>query len=158
MTKALVIYFSKTGHTARMADAISKGIASSGVSVTRLSVDDAKIDDLVEADAILFGSPCYYGGMAAELKSFIDKSVRYHKKLSGKVGGAFSSAGMLGGGNETTVTGILNALLIHGMVVIGSSNIAHYGPVAIGDPDEKAVKECIEYGKRVGELTLKLTK
>jgi NAD(P)H dehydrogenase (quinone) len=158
MAKALVIYFSRTGHTAKMAEAIAEGITSSTVSVTMVPVEKANVDDLLEADAIVLGSPCYYGTMAAELKSFIDQSVKYHEKLSGKVGGAFSSAGMLGGGNETTVMSILNALLVHGMVVAGNSKIAHYGPVAISKPDEKALAQCVKYGERIGELTSMLTK
>jgi len=156
MTKALVIYFSKTGHTKRMAEAVSEGIASSKVSVTLNEVGSAKVDDLLAADAIVLGSPTYYGTMAAEMKAFIDSSVKLHGKLAGKVGGAFSSSGMLGGGSETTVMSLLEALLIHGMVVEGHARISHYGPVSIGAPDKRALDECVSYGKKLGELVLKL--
>ncbi len=64
---------------------------------------------------------------------------------------------MLGGGNETTVMSMLEALLIHGMIVHGHSRIAHYGPVAVGNPDAKAIEECVKYGTMIGELTVKLT-
>jgi multimeric flavodoxin WrbA len=63
------------------------------------------------------GSPTYYGTMAWELKKLLDESVKFHGKLRGKVGGAFTSSANVGGGNETTVLDILKALLIHGMVV-----------------------------------------
>jgi len=156
MAKALVIYFSRSGHTKKMAEAIAEGIGASKVSVTLVDVSKARVDDLEGADAVVLGSPTYYGTMAAEMKAFVDASVKHHGKLAGKVGGAFSSSGMLGGGNETTVISVLEALLIHGMVAVGNAKIAHYGPVAVGAPDKHALDECVAYGKRVGELTLKL--
>ena len=156
MAKALVVYFSNSGHTKRMAEAIAEGVGEAKVSVTVVEVAKAKAADLSGADAVILGSPTYYGTMAAEMKEFVDKSVSLHGKLAGKVGGAFSSSGMLGGGNETTVMSILEALLIHGMVVVGNAKIAHYGPVAVGAPDKTALDECKAYGRRIGELTLKL--
>ena len=156
MTKALVIYFSKTGHTAKMAQAVAAGFEAQRVSVTLMDVAKATNDHLQEADAIVLGSPCYYGSMAAEMKAFLDASVALHGKLAGKVGGAFASSGMLGGGNETAVLSLIEALLIHGMVVQGNARIGHYGPVAVGEPDEHALKECRTYGERLGELVTKL--
>ncbi len=63
--------------------------------------------------------------MAAEIKKFIDESVKFHGKLEGKVGGAFSSSAQIGGGNETTIMDILKTLLIHGMIIQGSSKGDH---------------------------------
>ena len=157
MAKALVIYHSKSGHTRKMAESVSEGISGTGVSVTLTEVAKAKVDDLKGADAVVLGSPCYYGCMAGELKSFLDESVSLHGKLEGKIGGAFASSGMLGGGNETTVLSMVCALMIHGMTVPGNSKIGHYGPVAIGEPDEKALKECHAYGRKIGEITKRLT-
>lgn len=156
MPKALVIYYSRSGHTAKMAEALSEGLSQAKVSVTLVEAEKAKVDDLKGADAVVVGSPCYYGSMAGQLKSFLDESVSLHGKLEGKVGGAFASSGMLGGGNETTVLSMVNALLVHGMVVPGNARIGHYGPVAVGAPDDKALKECRAYGKRIGDLTQKL--
>ena len=78
--------------------------------------------------------------------------------LKGKVGGAFSSARNVGGGNETTITDILNALLIHGMIVQGEPKGDHYGPVAINAPDERALKCCQRLGENVANLVKKLQK
>jgi NAD(P)H dehydrogenase (quinone) len=156
MPHALILYYSKTGHTKAMADAIARGFEQHKVSVTVADVSRVKVDDLATADAIILGSPCYYGSMAAEMKALLDASVKFHGKLEGKVGGAFASCGMLGGGNETTVMSLLAALLIHGMVVQGFARISHYGPVAIGAPNDQALDECLTYGKRLAELTMKL--
>lgn len=141
-----------------MAEEVAKGAQQEGCDVVVKAVEDTSVDDMRDADAVVFGSPTYYGGAAAELKSLIDRSVKYHGSLDGKVGGAFASSGMLGGGVETTVRGMLDALLIHGMVIQGSPRIAHYGPVSVGNPDEKAREECNKYGERLANLTLKLVK
>jgi NAD(P)H dehydrogenase (quinone) len=77
--------------------------------------------------------------------------------LSGKVGAAFSSAANIGGGNETTITGILEAMMIHGMIVQGTPSGDHYGAVSIGAPDSRVEKQCRELGLRVAALVKKVT-
>ncbi len=121
-----------------MAEYVREGVESEGVTAKVSPVSEVHPSDLLEPEGIIIGSPTYYGGMAAEIKSLLDQSVRYHGKLVGKVGGAFSSAANVGGGNETTVRSILDALLIHGMVIQGLVKGDHYGPVAVGAPDERA--------------------
>ena len=76
--------------------------------------------------------------------------------MKGKVGGAFSSSANIGGGNETTILDLLKALLIHGMVVQGMPNGDHYGPVAIGAPDDRAKAQCANFGRAMAELAVKL--
>ena len=156
MPKVLVIYYSRTGHTEQMAQLISEGIESEDVEVVCKKVVDTRIDDLLEADGIVMGSPTYYGSMAAELKQLIDESVEHHGKLEGKVGAAFSSSGGIGGGNETTVLDILKAMLIHGMIVQGDFRGDHYGPVAVGAPDARSSEECMRRGRWVGQLVKRL--
>ena len=154
--KILIGYYSKTGHTKKMAAAIAEGIKKENVTVEIKEVKDITIDELLDFDAILFGSPTYYGVMAAELKKLLDQSVKHHGKLTGKIGGAFSTSGMMGGGGETTILSILQALLIHGMIVIGDARMQHYGPLAIGEPDGNAIDTCHKYGQKIAELTRKV--
>ena len=156
MATILIVYYSKTGHTAQMAGAIEEGVRAEGVAAVCRKVEDARVEELLDADGIVLGSPTYYGTMAAEVKGFIDESVKYHGKLTGKVGGAFTSSGGIGGGNETTIMDMLKALLIHGMIVQGTTSGGHYGPVAIGAPDERAMKECKALGARVAQLVKQL--
>jgi NAD(P)H dehydrogenase (quinone) len=158
MTRILICYFSKTGHTKEMAATIAEGARLKGCEVVVQDVGGTAVDDLLKSDAIILGSPTYYGTMAYPVKKLLDESVEIHGKLEGKIGGAFSSSGMLGGGNETTVHSILDALLIHGMVVLGSARTAHYGPVAVGGPDDRAKDECRVYGERIAKLSLALKK
>lgn len=156
MPKILICYYSRSGHTKAMAYMIADGVRSSEVEVDVKKVADVKPSDLLKYDGIVFGSPTYYGTCAAELKSLIDKSVKYHEELQGKVGGAFASSGNVGGGNETTVIQLLQALLIHGMVIVGDPVGDHYGPVSIEKPNKRVEKDCKEYGKRIAWLVKKL--
>ncbi len=156
MARILICYYSRSGNTKKMAYLIQKGVMEEDVEVDTKDVKDVKVDDLLKYDGIVIGSPTYYGLPAAQVKELLDKSVKHHGKLQDKVGGAFSSSANVGGGNETTVVAILEALLIHGMVVCGDSKGDHYGPVSIEKPDRRAEEVCVRYGRRVAALTKKL--
>jgi NAD(P)H dehydrogenase (quinone) len=156
MPTVLIVYHSRTGNTEEMAKVVEEGVKSEGVRTVRKKVGNATLQDLLKADGIILGSPTYYGTMAAEMKAFIDRSVKYHGKLEGKVGAAFSSGGGLGGGVETTVLDLTKALLIHGMVVQGDPWSSHYGTVSIGRPNASAKKECRKLGEKVGRLVKRL--
>jgi len=158
MAKVLVVYYSRSGNTEAMARLIAEGAKAEGIEVECKKVEDTTIDDLLAVDGIVMGSPTYYGTMAAEIKKLLDDSVKYHGKLEGKVGAAFSSSGGVGGGNETTVMDITRALIIHGMIVQGEPSGDHYGPVAVGKPDERSSKECKKRGARVARLVKRLAK
>jgi len=156
MVKILVIYHSATGHTARMAELVAEGAREAGAEVVLKTVEDTKADELIEYQGIVAGTPTYYGLPSAPLKALFDDSVRFHRKLAGIAGGAFTSAGNIGGGNETTILAILQMMLIHGMVVQGTAAGDHYGPVAIGKPDERASEQCKALGQRVAKLAATL--
>jgi NAD(P)H dehydrogenase (quinone) len=146
MPKALVCYYTRSHNTEKMA----------GLPADLRKAEDVKPAELLGYDCLVFGSPTYYGTMAWPLKKLIDDSVKHHGKLRGKIGGAFTSSGNRAGGNETTVLDILKALLIHGMIVQGDPQGDHYGPAAIGKPDEKALKSCEKYAEKLAALTRKL--
>jgi len=156
LVKMLICYYSRSGNTKAMAYMIADGARKADVDVDVKKVSEVSPADLLGYDCIIFGSPTYYGTCAAELKLLIDKSVKYHGKLAGKVGGAFASCGILGGGCETTVAQLLEACLIHGMIIIGDTEGSHYGPVSVEKPNKSIEKICIDYGKRLGELTKRL--
>ncbi|UCC68899.1 MAG: NAD(P)H-dependent oxidoreductase, partial [Armatimonadota bacterium] len=104
MAKVLITYYSRSGNTEKMAQAVAAGAKEvSGMEVETRPVGEVSPDDLLAADGIIMGSPVYFGTMAAELKSLIDESVKHYGKFTGKVGGAFASSGVIGGGTETTV-------------------------------------------------------
>ena len=157
MPKVLIVYYSKSGNTKAMAGFVEQGVRQEGnIDVVCKPVEETAVEELLEADGVIIGSPTYYGGMAWQVKKFLDESIILHKKLKDKVGGAFTSSGLVGGGNETTIHGILNALLIHGMIIQGTPSGDHYGPVAITAPDKTAEKKCIDLGARVARLISRL--
>lgn len=157
MPSVLVTYYSRSGNTAKMAEAVAEGARGvAGVTVDLRPCTEVTPDELVKYDGIIMGSPVYFGSMAAELKTLIDESVKHYGQFTGKVGGAFASSGAIGGGTETTVLDILKAMLIHGMIVQGTTKGAHYGAVAFGPPDDRAVNDCRGLGRRVAELVVKL--
>ena len=68
------------------------------------------------------------------------------------MGGAFATSHNLAGGNETTVMDIIESMLVHGMIVQGTADGDHYGPVALGVPDRRAEIQCRALANRVVEL------
>jgi len=154
MAKILITYFSGSGNTKRMAEYVSEGIKKEGVESALKDIKELKADELLKYDGIIIGSPTYYGAMAYQIKELIDESVRFHGRLDGKVGAAFTSSANIGGGNETTILDILHTMLIHGMIIQGDPQGDHYGAVSIDEPNERAKKQC----KRLGERTARLVK
>ncbi len=157
MAKILVVCDSETGHTEKMAFAVAKGAKQvKGVEVEVKRASETSPKDLLEADGIILGSPTYYGLVSARLKGLIDKSVKVHGKLEGKVGAAFTNSGGTASGAETTLLSMVQALLIHGMIVQGRAKSKHYGAAAVGAPNEKDLKSCMDLGKRTASLVMKL--
>jgi len=157
MAKILVVYDSRSGNTEKMASAVADGANGvKGVNAVAKKASQTSVEDLIGADGIIMGSPTYYGLMSGKLKTLIDKSVKIHGKLDGKVGAAFTSSGGVASGAETTLLSILQAMLVHGMIVQGRSEAKHYGAAAVGTAKEEDIKSCKDLGKRVARLVMKL--
>jgi len=157
LLRALIIYDSKTGNTEKMAFMIAEGVREvDDVECVVKRVEDATLDDLIQADGIIIGSPTYYGCMSGKLKEFLDKSVEIHGKLEGKIGAAFTSSGGTATGAETTLLSILKAVLIHGMIVQGNHKDKHYGMAVVEAPGKKEEKLCRMFGRRTAELIRKI--
>ncbi len=156
MAKGIVVYYSRSGNTKEMAETIAEAMNKADVKTVCMSVDTVSPDDLANYEAVVIGSPCYYGHMAGPIKQLIDDLVGRHGQLEGRVGAAFASSANIGGGSETTIMGILEAMLIAGMVVQGDPQGAHYGPISIGRPDTRVKQQCERRGQRVAQLAKQL--
>ena len=154
--KILIVYDSRSGNTEKMAYTVAEGVREEDINVVIRKVDDASIDELPDADGVILGSPVYYGLPTGKIKEFVDASVKYHGKLDGKVGGAFASSGGTHTGAETTIIALHEALLIHGMIVQGTSGANHYGAASVGAPDDNDRENCKKLGKRVASLVKRL--
>jgi NAD(P)H dehydrogenase (quinone) len=141
MTGILVLYYSRYGATAEMAQWIARGIDEvdgvqarirtvPAVSTVCEAVEDsipesgapyASTEDLSECCGIALGSPTRFGNMAAPMKYFIDgtSSLWLSGALSGKPATVFTSTSSMHGGQETTLLSMMLPLIHHGMVMLG---------------------------------------
>jgi NAD(P)H dehydrogenase (quinone) len=74
MASGLVIYYSRSGNTKKMAETIAEAMSSAQLPTKCKSVDEVKVNDLLPVDAIVVGSPTYYGRMAAPIAQLFDDS------------------------------------------------------------------------------------
>ena len=125
-------------------------------------MDEVHPEELLKTDGIILGSMSRLGNVSASMKTFLEGTVAFQGSLNGKVGGVFSSASHIGGGNETTDLNLLQAMLIHGMVVKGMVEEDHYGALSVEiiDEEERSTVlydgSCRRLGKEVAMLVKKL--
>ena len=201
----LIIFYTRYGNTARMAEEISEGlkeIPNTNVAIKRIADDvpmdvisknsswvgivenlnkkypTVSIDDLVnelpQYDAIIFGSPTRFGNMAAQMKTLWDRTSRLwlNGSLIGKVGGVFTSASSVHGGQESTAISMMFPMLHHGMIIVGvpysipelTETGSPYSPSRIVGTkadrpfEDKDIKVARGFGKRIAEITSKLAR
>ncbi|MFW6373575.1 MAG: NAD(P)H:quinone oxidoreductase [Thermodesulfobacteriota bacterium] len=201
--KVLVVYYSMYGHTYQMAQAVAEGVQSvegaelvlrrvQELEIVDKIIDDneaarkvrdqqkdvpvCSLDDLREADGVIFGSPTRYGNMTAQMKQFIDSTADLwmNGQLEGKPAGVFTSTASTHGGQETTLLTMMTPLIHLGMIIVGVPysvpGMIHtearggtpYGPSTIAGPrgelqptaEDLAIAKA--HGKRVAEITKKL--
>jgi NAD(P)H dehydrogenase (quinone) len=144
--KVKIIFYSMYGHIYKMAEAVAEGarevegaevellqvaelvpdevLEKSGAKQARQAfahIPTAKVDDLVDADALIFGIPTRFGNMCAQMRNFLDQTGGLWAKgaLIGKVGSVFASSATQHGGQETTIITTHITLLHLGMVIVG---------------------------------------
>jgi NAD(P)H dehydrogenase (quinone) len=156
--QVLVLYFSKGGNTAKLADNIARGVEAGGAEAVVKNTAEVTKDDFLNAAGVIAGSPVYFGIMAAELKKIFDDFVSTRRKMENKVGAAFATGGHHTGGKETTMMSIIQCMMIYGMIIVGDPMDAsgHYGVACVGSPDDTAASDGFKLGKRVAEVCAKL--
>lgn len=146
--KVLTVYYSMYGHTLEMAQAVHRGVQRvSGVEAVLRRVQEfdavnkiiddnqfasqirdkqkdipvCSLDDLREADGLIFGSPTRYGNMTAQMKQLFDSTVSLwsNGEMEGKPAGLFTSTATTHGGQETTLFTMMTPLLHLGMIIVG---------------------------------------
>lgn len=141
MNTLLVLYYSRYGATAKMADLIARGIEQVPESTARIrtvpSVSPDTVtsaepvpaagspyvshEDLIECDGLAMGSPTRFGNMAAPLKYFLDSTggLWFSGALANKPAAVFTSTSSLHGGQESTLLSMSLPLIHHGCVLVG---------------------------------------
>jgi NAD(P)H dehydrogenase (quinone) len=144
--KILIVFYSMYGHVYKMAESVATGareVQGAEVLLRRVpetlpvevlqamnaveaqivfaQVPVCTVDELVDADAIIFGTPTRFGNMCGQMRQFLDATGQLWSKgaLMGKVGSVFTSSATQHGGQESTVLSFHTTLLHHGMVVVG---------------------------------------
>ncbi|MBP8302633.1 MAG: NAD(P)H-dependent oxidoreductase [Phycisphaerae bacterium] len=157
--QVLITYYSRTGNTKRLADEVALGVRQvQGVTCLVKPVSEVAKEDFLASDAVIAGSPVYFGTMAADLKRLFDEFVGLRRKMADKIGAAFVTSGHPTGGKETALLSILEAFLIYGMIVVGDPLEAsgHYGVACVGAPDQTTCQDAAKLGKRVAGLVKRL--
>ncbi len=157
--QVLVMYYSRTDNTKKLAEEIAKGVKEvEDVNCVLKPANEITKDDFLLSGGIIAGSPVYFGTMASELKAVFDRFVGIRRKMSDKIGAAFATSGDSSGGKETTIFSIMQAMFIYGMIVVGDPMDAtgHYGVACTGAPDSRTAANAVKLGKRVALLVKKL--
>jgi len=144
--KVLIVFYSAYGHIHRMAEAVAEGVKEvpGGEAILRrvpetlpeeilkrmgafeaqkafAQIPVCTVEELGQADAIIFGTPTRFGNMCGQMRQFLDATGRLWAQgtLVGKAGSVFTSSGTQHGGQESTILSFHTTLLHHGMVVVG---------------------------------------
>ena len=139
-TRILILYYSRFGANAQMAELIAEGVEQAEAEAVLRTVPPVSPDheaseppqpehgaiycqetDLVECDGLILGSPTRFGNMAAPMKYFLDTtgSLWMSGKLAGKPAAVFTSTSSMHGGQESTLLSMMLPLLHHGMILAG---------------------------------------
>jgi len=140
MAGILILYYSRYGATAEMANQIARGVEEAGLEARLRTVPEvstvceaveesipasgapyAELDDLRDCAGLILGSPTRFGNMAAPLKHFIDTTspLWLSGAMIGKPAALFTSTSSMHGGQETTLLSMMLPLLHHGMLLMG---------------------------------------
>jgi NAD(P)H dehydrogenase (quinone) len=162
----LVAYYSKDGHTRTLAEAVAQGAESvEGTIVKLLPVDKVALDDLLEADAIIVGSPVYNANVAPMVSIFLSEWPFETGQMRDKIGAAFATGAGFSAGEELTQLSILHSMMIFGMIIVGgpdwsqpfgASAITYeepFSPIGEGQIAEVFVNKGIGLGERVALIT-----
>jgi NAD(P)H dehydrogenase (quinone) len=162
----LITYYSKTAHTQSMAEEVAKGAQSiPGVQVILKRIDQTTTKDLLDADAIIIGSPVYNANIAPEVVQFMSTWPFEGNPLKDKIGAAFVTAGGISAGEELAQVNILQSMLVFGMVVVGgddwtsafgASAITNEGVFKTEKLDTIFLQKGFSLGKRVASIAKKM--
>ncbi len=160
----LITYYSQSGNTETLAQAVAEGARSIGkVEIRLLAIDQVKQIDLLDTSAIIVGSPVYNANVAPAVQEFINSWPFEGRPLKNKIGAAFSTGGGISIGEELVMLNILHSMLINGMIVMGgeeteasfgASAVTGEGPFVEGELEDVFLKKGFGLGSRVAKLVV----
>jgi flavodoxin I len=144
MKKILVLYYSRTGNTEKMAKATAEGAQSNGNVEVELNFH-VETESLSSYDAILVGTPTYNHDMPVDFKNLFEDAATQGISLKGKIGSAFGSYGWTGEAPKLVLEIMKNKFE---MQVIEPPLLAKY------TPDQNTLNACRDLGKKVSETLM----
>jgi flavodoxin I len=141
MKKILVLYYSRTGNTEKMANAVSEGAQNIGNVEVELSFH-VDAESLNNYDAILVGAPTYHHDMPVDFKNLFEEASVQGLNLKGKIGAAFGSYGWSGEAPKLILEILKNKFEMH---LVEPILLAKYSP------DQNILNVCRDLGKKVSE-------
>ena len=128
MAKVAIVYFSGYGHTAKQAVAVAAGVREAGEAIV-LPIDqegnlpETGWDSILEAKAVIFGSPTYMGSVAWQFKKFADASSKPWFQLAwkDKLAAGFTNSASINGDKGATISYLMTFAMQHGMLWIGTA-------------------------------------
>ncbi len=161
--RVLIVYHSEQGHTAALAKAVEEGVRKvAGTDVAMKKAQDVKCGDLFKSDALIVGSPVYWGNMSGVVKTFFDRWSTECNVLpptfamKDKVGAAFVTGGETSSGKEVTLLTILAAMLGNRMIVL-SEGQALGATATTGEGKQPLAAAELDEGRRLGERVARVT-
>ncbi|MDQ8186701.1 flavodoxin family protein [Pelagicoccus sp. SDUM812002] len=160
MGKVLVLYYSGSGNTGKVADFVAEGAAEvPATKVTVKSVSEVSAADVLWCDGIALGAPTHMGSIPWQMKRFWDVEMQPHwGKIDGKIGCAFATQGGWGGGAELNCQALMTVMMIYGFLVFGVTDYVaqqftlHYGTTIAGEPrSEREMDSPRRLGRRLSE-------
>ncbi len=150
MTKLLIVYHSRTGNTEAMAKAVSEGALSCGATVSLKTAVEATTDDLINCDAVVFGTATNFSYLTGVMKEFFDQVWLNISGVEGsKPYAVFTSAG---GGYRTTLDVVDDMCSRFTKMQKFHLIKASEGVVATRQPSPEVLEECRELGKKMAQL------
>jgi flavorubredoxin len=144
MSKILILYYSRSGNTEKMAKAVAEGAKNAGNMEVELNYH-VEADELAGFDAIFVGAPTYHHDTPIDMKKLFEEAAEKGISLKGKVGAAFGSYGWSGEAPKLLLEIMKNRFE---MRVTEPPLLAKYVP------DEKMLGMCRDFGKRVSETLM----
>lgn len=151
--KISILYFSKTGKTREMAEAVAAGAGSvPGTEVRLFELENIDMDYLSGSSAVIFGTPTYYANTCWQLKKWFDES--HACRLEGKLGAAFATANYAQGGADVALTTLHQHMMVKGMLVYSGGSalgqpFIHLGAVALKENFDASREMFRIFGARV---------
>ncbi|MCL5026163.1 MAG: flavodoxin family protein [Chloroflexi bacterium] len=150
-----MVYYSRQGHTERMAQAVAEGASAAGVEAVCRPAEGCSLEEVLAADGLAVGSPTYFSNVAWPIKKLIDESLIFYtrgQQLRGRVAGIFTSSATQPDAKDCLLAMEKAFRFHHDMKLLP-------GIIGVdGESPEQMRQRCLAYGRQLAEAMLRSDK